>query len=164
MLKSRFVHLKIEKLKRIMASFFRYAGIIKNLVFVCKIRDLLTKLMMWIVIICQEACFSASSKSINFPFILHHFNYVHFSEIAGQNLSFSCSWTLKLDSDLPRKSQNLLQWKPLKSDKKCFLFHLKICFYSQDIQIFILNFWLDRKNDLIRNIRSISKIITSRRG
>ena len=27
----------------------------------------------------------------------------------------------------------LLQWKPFKSDEKCFLFHLKSSFHSQDI-------------------------------
>ena len=35
----------------------------------------------------------------------------------------------------------LLQRKPFKNAEKCFLFHIKIYFHSQDIQIFVLTFW-----------------------
>ena len=37
-------------------------------------------------------------------------------------------------------------------------------FHSQDIYIFVLTFWSCRKNDLIRNIRLISKFITPQLG
>ena len=45
--------------------------------------------------------------------------------------------------------------------RKCFLFHLKSSFCSQDVKIFVLTFWSCRKNDLIRKIRLISKFMTS---
>ena len=32
-------------------------------------------------------------------------------------------------------------WKSFKNDEKCFLFHLKSSFCSQDISIFFLTFW-----------------------
>ena len=41
--------------------------------------------------------------------------------------------------------------------KKCFLFHLKSSFRSEDIKIFIVAFWSCRKNGLITKIRLISK-------
>ena len=41
-------------------------------------------------------------------------------------------WYLKLDSHLP-KIFYLLQWWPFKNDEKCFFFHLKSSFHSQDI-------------------------------
>ena len=50
---------------------------------------------------------------------------------------------------------------PQKNDEKCFSFHLKSSFCSQVIQIFVLNFWSCRKNGFIRNIRLISKFMTS---
>ena len=34
---------------------------------------------------------------------------------------------------LQKRLFNLLQWKPLKKEEKCFLFHLKRSFRSQDI-------------------------------
>ena len=36
-------------------------------------------------------------------------------------------------------------WKTFRSDKKCFLFHLKSSLCSQDIWIFLLTFWPCRK-------------------
>ena len=51
----------------------------------------------------------------------------------------------------------LLQWKPFKSDEKCFLFHLKGSFPSKNIQILFLTFWLCWRNALVRKIRLISK-------
>ena len=48
---------------------------------------------------------------------------------------------LKSDSHLPKKLRYLLHWKPFKSYEKCFLFHLKSSFRSQDIfNFFYLNF------------------------
>ena len=38
------------------------------------------------------------------------------------------------------------QWKPAKTDAKCFLFHLKSSFRPQDIYIFVLIFWSCRKS------------------
>ena len=53
--------------------------------------------------------------------------------------------------------------RPLKM-MKTFLYHLNSSFRSQDIYIFVLTLWSCRKNGLIRNIRLISKFITSQRG
>ena len=46
--------------------------------------------------------------------------------------------------------------------KKCFLFHLKSSFRSQDIYIFGLTLNFRRKNDLIK--RLISKFMTPQPG
>ena len=54
--------------------------------------------------------------------------------------------------------------KPSKNDEKCFLFRLKNSFRSQDISVFVLNFSSDRKNDLIRKIKLVSKSMTSQLG
>ena len=54
--------------------------------------------------------------------------YFH-SEIISELLIF-----LKSDSHLPKKEKHYwLQRKPFKNDKKCFLFHLKSSFPSQNI-------------------------------
>ena len=68
---------------------------------------------------------------------------------------------LREDSHLPKKIIHLLQWQLFKNDEKCFLFHVKSSFRSQDILIFVITFWACRKNDLIWRIRLISKFITS---
>ena len=54
--------------------------------------------------------------------------------------------------------------RPFRNDEKCFLFHLKNSFRSQDIEIYALTFWSRRKKGLIRNIRLISKFMTSQIG
>ena len=53
---------------------------------------------------------------------------------------------------------------PLKIDEKCFLFHLKSSFRSQDIYIFVLTFWSCRKNCFIRKRKLISNFMTSQPG
>ena len=40
---------------------------------------------------------------------------------------------------------NIWQLKPFKIDEKCFLFHIKSSFRSQDTYIFVLIFRLSRK-------------------
>ena len=71
-----------------------------------------------------------------------------------------------MDSHLPKKLFYLLQWKPLKNVKKCFLFYLKSSFLSQDIEIFDLAFlvmWkkrLDHKYDVNFNIYEITTWLT----
>ena len=55
-------------------------------------------------------------------------------------------------------------WKPFKNDEKCFLFHVKSSFLSSYIYIFILIFWLCRKNVWIRRLRFIPKLMMSRTG
>ena len=40
---------------------------------------------------------------------------------------------LKSDSHLPKQLFYLVQRKPFKNNEKCFLFHLKSSFRSQDI-------------------------------
>ena len=51
---------------------------------------------------------------------------------------------------------------PLKMMKNAF--HFKSSFGSQDISIFVLNFWLYRKNGFIRKIRLISQSMISQPG
>ena len=58
---------------------------------------------------------------------------------------------LKWYSGLPKKLFYLLQWKPIKSNEKCFLFYLKTSFRSQDTSTFVL----------IGKIRWFLKIMTS---
>ena len=55
---------------------------------------------------------------------------------------------------------HLLDWKPF-NDEKCFLFHLKSSFCSQDIKVFVTVFYSCRKNGLIRKISLTSKFLTS---
>ena len=55
----------------------------------------------------------------------------------------------------------LLHWKPFKNDEKCFLFHLKSSFRSQDTYVFVIAFWSCRKNGLIRKIRLTVEFMTS---
>ena len=68
---------------------------------------------------------------------------------------------LKTSGFVPN-SCNFLRCK-LKSDSLTLL-HLKSFFRSQDIKIIALTFWSCRKNALIRNIRLISKFMTSKPG
>ena len=62
-------------------------------------------------------------------------------------------------------SYPLLQWKPIKSDEKCFLFQymFNIFMFSRYL-IFYLHFWSCRKNGSIRKIRLMSKFMTSQNG
>ena len=55
----------------------------------------------------------------------------------------------------------MLHWKPFKNDEKCFLFHLKSSFRSQDILVFVTTFSSCRKNGLIRKIWLPLKFMTS---
>ena len=48
-----------------------------------------------------------------------------------------------------------------KNDEKCFLFHHKNSFRTQDNQVVVMTFWSCRKNDSIRKTSLISKSITS---
>ena len=71
---------------------------------------------------------------------------------------------LKSDSNHPKKKQKkafyFLQWSPFKNDEKCFLYHLKSSFRSQDIYIFVMTFWSYRKSSLIRKISLTEKFMT----
>ena len=51
----------------------------------------------------------------------------------------------------------LLDWKLFKNNEKCFLFHLKSSFCSQDISVFLTTFGLCRKSRLISKITLTSK-------
>ena len=42
------------------------------------------------------------------------------------------TFEVKVGLSIPNKMFYLLQWKPFKNDHKCFLFHLKNSFRSQD--------------------------------
>ena len=95
--------------------------------------------------------------SIYFLHSLHGHTLVVHILILVLNWDSSVS-SSKLDSHLPKKLVLLLQRKPFKKDEKCFLFHIKSFFRSQDIQIFVLTFWSFRKNGLIRKIRLISRL------
>ena len=48
--------------------------------------------------------------------------------------------------------------------KNTFLFHLKSSFGSEGMQFFVLTFWSYGKNGFIRNIRLVSKFMTSQPG
>ena len=50
----------------------------------------------------------------------------------------------------------MFQLKPFKNDKKCFLFHFKSSFCSQDTYIFVLTFSSCGENSLIGKMRLIS--------
>ena len=55
-------------------------------------------------------------------------------------------------------------WKQFQNDAKCFLFHLKKLFsYSKDFN-FCLEFSVMQKIGMIKNIKLISKIMTSQPG
>ena len=71
--------------------------------------------------------------------------------------------TLKVGLSPPKKFFYLHQWKPFKSDEKCFLFRLKSSFCSQDFEIFVLTFWSCRKIGFIRKIRLSSEIVQKMR-
>ena len=49
-------------------------------------------------------------------------------------------------------------------DEKCFLFHLKNSFHSQDIKVFGATFWSRRENGLISGIRLTSRFMASQPG
>ena len=49
---------------------------------------------------------------------------------------FDCGLKVGLSSS-KKKLFYLIQWKPFKNDEKCFLFHPKSSFRSQDIEIFV---------------------------
>ena len=70
-------------------------------------------------------------------------------------------YSLKSDSQLPKKTLLFASLKALKNYEKCFLFHLKSSLRSQ---VFLLTFWSCRKNGLIRKIRLTSKFMTSQPG
>ena len=48
---------------------------------------------------------------------------------------------LKSGSNLSKKLFYFLQWKPFKSDEKCFLTHLYSSYRSQDIYFFACTLW-----------------------
>ena len=90
------------------------------------------------------------------------------------SVSFTQDW-VKFCPELSKVSQSraltfkkkkcyLLDWKPLKNDEKCFLFHLKSPFGSQYISVFVTIVWSCRKNGMIRKIRLTSKFMTSLLG
>ena len=57
----------------------------------------------------------------------------------------TCFYHLKVHSQV---WENFGNWNSFKNDEKCFSFHLKSSFHSQDIYIFVMTFWPCRKNDL----------------
>ena len=72
---------------------------------------------------------------------------------------------LKSDSHLPEQLFFIcFNDSPSKIMRKCFLFHHKTSFRSQDISIFVFTFWASRKNGLIRKKMLISKLMTSQPG
>ena len=76
----------------------------------------------------------------------------------GSNHFQQCVWYqmhLKVGLSPSKKLFYLLHWKPFKNDEKCFLFHIKSYFRSQDIYNFALNYWSCGQYDLIRKIRLI---------
>ena len=53
---------------------------------------------------------------------------------------------------------NIWQMEANKNNEKCFLFHLKSSYASQDIQIFVMTYWSCKKR-LIIKVRLISTFI-----
>ena len=51
----------------------------------------------------------------------------------------------KLDSQLPKNLFLIFNESPLKMIKNAILFHVKNSFYSWDIYVLVLTFWLCRK-------------------
>ena len=93
----------------------------------------------------------------------------NYTLVYGITLQEHCAWnSSKNTNNLRSTFQNIFfifaLMIALKTDEKCFLFHLQSSFLSQDIWTFILSFWACRKNGLIRKIRLISKLITSQPG
>ena len=78
------------------------------------------------------------------------------------NTSVGCFYYSRTLTFQQKLSSGLMQFlaneHPLK---KCLLFHLKGSLRSQDIYIFVFNFWSYIKNGLIRKIRSVSKFMSS---
>ena len=62
------------------------------------------------------------------------------------------SFPLKTDSHLPKKIVSFASLKALKNDEKCFLFHRKSSFRSQDIKVFAMNFRSCREKDSVRKM------------
>ena len=71
--------------------------------------------------------------------------------------------TLKSGSHLPKKLCYLRDWKPFKTDEKCFYFVSKT-FFVLKIFKFMSRHFGHRKNSLIRKIRSTSKFMTPHPG
>ena len=70
-------------------------------------------------------------------------------------INISCCY-VKVGLSPSKKLALFASMKALKNYEKCFWFHLKNSFRSQDIEIFVLTFWSFMKNDLTWNIRLIS--------
>ena len=69
---------------------------------------------------------------------------------------------IKFGPSSSKKNLNHLPyWNSFKIDEKCFLFHLKSSFRSQDISVFVMTFWSRRKNSLIRKTLLTSKFMMS---
>ena len=75
------------------------------------------------------------------------FRKMSINSVKYGRLPEKCSF--KSDSQLPKKNFLFDSMIVFKNDEKCFLSHLKNSFCSQDIYIFVLNFWQSRKNGLI---------------
>ena len=84
--------------------------------------------------------------------------------------SLFCVWLLaylvQLNSDSQLRKKKVLFPAMIALQKlwKCFSFHLKSSFRSQDISIFVLLFWACRKGDLIRRMRLVFKFMMSQPG
>ena len=61
----------------------------------------------------------------------------------------------------PFQNNFFVNESPLKMMKNTFYFILKALFLLKIFNFFVLTFWSCRKNSLIRNLRLISKLMTS---
>ena len=100
------------------------------------------------------------------PYKKNYFTSYYSVICMAKNISFIKDFIsyIKSDSHFPEKNCYFLDWKLFKNDEKCFLFHLKSCYRSQDILVFVASFWSCRKNGLTRKRRLTSKFLTSRPG
>ena len=85
-------------------------------------------------------------------------------DFLGLHKNMNCAFLFKSDPHLPKTFVLFARFSDSHLPKKCFLFHLKSSFRSQDIKVFVTTFWAFRKNDLIKKIRLTSKFMTSQPG
>ena len=79
-----------------------------------------------------------------------------FSEL---KVGFSPSWKISRKICVICLIESLL-----KMMNKCFLFHLKSSFHSQDIYVFVTTFWSCRKSSLSGEITLASRFMASQPG
>ena len=91
-------------------------------------------------------------KSICLYIFISIYIYLYISIYIYIYLYLYISISFKVDSYLPKNWFYLLQWKAFENDEKWYLFHVESPLRSQERK---------QENGLIRNLRLISKFLTS---